>query len=71
MELRYYQKDAESAAIDALRSGLNPVIQLPTGSGKSLVIASIGSKFERKGGRIVVLTHVKELVDQNAKTLHR
>jgi len=48
MELRYYQSDAESAAIDALKSGLNPVIQLPTGSGKSLVIASMAAKFAKK-----------------------
>jgi len=71
MQLRYYQSEAESAAIDALKSGLNPVIQLPTGSGKSLVIASMAAKFAKKGGRLVVLTHVKELVEQNENTLKR
>ena len=71
MQLRYYQSEAESAAIDALKSGLNPVIQLPTGSGKSLVIASMAAKFAKKGGRLVVLTHVKDLVEQNENTLKR
>lgn len=71
MELRPYQKEAVTAAVQALRQGLNPALQLPTGAGKSLVIAHLASKFEAKGGRMVVLTHVKELVEQNESTLRR
>lgn len=71
MELRYYQKDAITAAVQALRDGLNPALQLPTGAGKSLVIAHLASKFAQKGGRLVVVTHVKELVQQNEATLRR
>jgi DNA repair protein RadD len=49
----------------------NPVVALPTGTGKSLVIA----EFIRRawqlypGTRILVLTHVKELVGQNFEKL--
>ena len=35
MELRDYQKGAVTATVQALREGLNPVAQLPTGAGKS------------------------------------
>lgn len=71
MELRPYQREAVTASVQALKQGLNPAIQLPTGAGKSLVIAHLASKFQAKGGRMIVLTHVKELVDQNEKTLKR
>ena len=71
MELRPYQQEAVTATVQALRQGLNPAIQLPTGAGKSLVIAELASKFAAKGGSMVVLTHVKELVEQNESTLRR
>tara|TARA_R110000868_G_scaffold114309_6_gene306326 strand:- start:6124 stop:7650 length:1527 start_codon:yes stop_codon:yes gene_type:complete len=71
MELRPYQREAVTASVQALKQGLNPAIQLPTGAGKSLVIAHLASKFEAKGGRMIVLTHVKELVEQNENTLNR
>ena len=71
MQLRYYQEEAVTATVDALRSNLNPAIQLPTGAGKSLVIAALAAKFQKRGGRMIVLTHVKELVQQNENTLKR
>jgi len=42
------------------------VIALPTGSGKSLVLAEVARKILDKGGRVLIATHVKELVAQNA-----
>jgi len=71
MELRPYQKEAVTAAVQALRQGLNPALQLPTGAGKSLIIAHLASKFAAKGGRMTIVTHVKELVEQNEATLRR
>jgi len=71
MELRPYQREAVTASVAALKLGLNPAIQLPTGAGKSLIIAHLASKFAAKGGRMIVLTHVKELVEQNESTLKR
>ncbi|MCL2623858.1 MAG: DEAD/DEAH box helicase, partial [Planctomycetaceae bacterium] len=50
----------------------NPCVVLPTGSGKSLVLAAIcRDAVLRWGGRVLVLAHVKELLQQNADKLQR
>lgn len=66
--LRPYQQ----AAVDSLyqwfenNSG-NPLVVVPTGGGKSLIIAafvhSVHSQWPKE--RILVLTHVRELIEQN------
>jgi len=61
--LRDYQQQAVDATIHHFRKSNEPaVIVLPTGAGKSLVIAEL-ARLARQ--RILVLTHVKELVEQN------
>jgi len=61
--LRPYQQEAVDATLRHFRqSGESAVIVLPTGAGKSLVIAELARLARR---RILVLTHVKELVEQN------
>ncbi|MEQ8785101.1 MAG: DEAD/DEAH box helicase family protein [Pirellulaceae bacterium] len=67
MELRYYQREAVDATYDFLRTREgSPLIVLPTGSGKSLVIAQIATDVVTKwGGRALILSHVKELLEQN------
>ena len=61
--LRSYQQDAVQATIQHFRqSDESAVIVLPTGAGKSLVIAELARLAKRK---ILVLAHVKELVEQN------
>jgi len=49
----------------AAKSG-NPVVVLPTGAGKSLLIALLIQQAVEFGGRVVVLAHRKELLQQNA-----
>lgn len=62
-QLRPYQKDAVSSVIQHFRKTDDPaLIVLPTGAGKSLVISELG-RIAR--GRVLVLAHVKELVEQN------
>jgi len=62
-QLRDYQQEAVSKVLKHFRkTNESAVIVLPTGSGKSLVIAELARLAKRK---ILVLTHVKELVDQN------
>lgn len=62
-ELRPYQKESVRAVIEHFRRGSDPaVVVLPTGAGKSLVIAQL-ARLAR--GRVLVLAHVKELVQQN------
>jgi DNA repair protein RadD len=61
--LRSYQKEAVDKAIGHFkRSKKAAVLVLPTGAGKSLVIAEL-ARIAR--GRVLVLAHVKELVEQN------
>ncbi|WP_439133876.1 DEAD/DEAH box helicase [Pseudomaricurvus sp.] len=61
--LRPYQREAVTATIQHFRqTSEGAVIVLPTGAGKSLVIAELGKLANR---RVLVLAHVKELVVQN------
>ncbi|MBD1389317.1 DEAD/DEAH box helicase [Neiella sp. HB171785] len=63
MKLRDYQQDAVDAVLRHFRqTDEAAVIVLPTGAGKSLVIAEL-ARLARYP--ILVLAHVKELVEQN------
>ncbi len=62
-KLRSYQQEAVDSTLKHFRRKRTPaVIVLPTGAGKSLVIAEL-AKIAK--GRVLVLAHVKELVEQN------
>jgi DNA repair protein RadD len=62
-ELRSYQQTAVDKTIGYFKKKRDPaVIVLPTGAGKSLVIAELARVAK---GRVLVLAHVKELVEQN------
>ena len=71
-ELREYQERAVDAIWDYFEHEEgNPLVILPTGSGKSLVLAAF---IERAittypGTRCLVLSHVKEIVAQDAEKL--
>ncbi|MGL4476310.1 MAG: DEAD/DEAH box helicase family protein [Shewanella sp.] len=68
MQLRDYQQASVNAAIEHFRrSSGSAVIVLPTGAGKSIVIAELAKLAK---GRVLVLTHVKELVAQNAEKIN-
>lgn len=73
MKLRYYQDEAIDAVPAYYMAGNvgNPLIALPTGTGKSLVIAGALKRYYEtwQNQRFIVLTHVKELVEQNANKL--
>lgn len=65
---RDYQQHAVSSLFTYFEGNEgNPIAALPTGTGKSLVIAFfIAEVFRRyRGQRLLVLTHVKELIAQN------
>ncbi len=62
--LRDYQRDASIAAVKRFKSryGKNGLLILPTGAGKSLVIADIASKLD---GPLLILNPQKEILEQN------
>lgn len=70
---RSYQTEAVSAIWNYFRTNAgNPVVAMPTGTGKSVVIARfLQSVFHAfPGQRIMMLTHVKELIAQNYEKLN-
>ena len=67
---RYYQAGANAAVWNYLcNEPGNPLVVLPTGAGKSLVIALLIEQARKFGGRVIVLQHRKELIEQNAAEL--
>lgn len=72
MQTRWYQEEAVESLYSYFQTNTgNPVIALPTGTGKSIVIGKFIQRaltdYARQ--RILMLTHVKELVEQNAAKL--
>ncbi len=73
MTPRYYQSEAVQSVFDYYLDGNtgNPLIALPTGTGKSfvnaLLIMGIVKRFP--GQQVLCLTHVKELIEQNYSSL--
>lgn len=81
-EPRWYQEEAVNSLFDffARNQGYdatgkpvraNPLICLPTGTGKSHVIADFTKEAMRRfpHTRVIMETHVKELIEQNARKL--
>lgn len=71
MKLRDYQQGAFDATLASLRNGRNPVVAVPTGGGKSAIAAALVDRFRSRGGYSLLLTHNRELISQNYKTLAR
>ena len=71
MKLRDYQQVAIDSVYDHLRNrDDNPCVVIPTGGGKTPVIATLcRDAVQRWNGRVLVLSHVKELLEQSAETL--
>jgi DNA repair protein RadD len=46
----------------------HPCIEIPTGGGKTIVLAEFCRIVTSHGGKVLVLTHVKELIEQGFKT---
>ena len=68
MDPRYYQQEGVAACYEYLSATQdNPCLVFPTGTGKSVIIAMlVADTVQRWGGRVCVLAHVKELLEQNA-----
>lgn len=72
MQLRSYQQEAVDSIWRYFETQYgNPCVCMPTGTGKSLVIAGFLESIYRQyqNQKVLVLTHVKELIEQNFKKL--
>lgn len=68
MQLRWYQSEGIAAIFNYfLQYSGNPIGAFPTGTGKSLIIAKLLQQIfcTWPGQRVMMLTHVKELIAQN------
>jgi DNA repair protein RadD len=72
LHLRPYQDEAKTAVYDHLRTrDDNPCVVVPTAGGKTPVMASIcKDAVDLWDGRVLVLAHVKELLEQAAEKLN-
>ncbi len=62
LKLRDYQQEALKAVQDAFKKGIsNQLIVLPTGTGKTIIMASIARHFDTK---VLLLAHREELIRQ-------
>jgi superfamily II DNA or RNA helicase len=65
--LRDYQVEAADAVVDGWQRGVEgPAVVLPTGSGKTSVIAELARREVAVGGRVLMLAHRNELIEQMA-----
>jgi DNA repair protein RadD len=74
LSLRPYQRAAIEALYDYFAASAgNPLVVMPTGTGKSLCIAGFTREAIAAYGdtRVLILTHVKELIQQNFMALLR
>lgn len=63
--LRPYQHEAGVAVVEDWAAGVSrTVVLLPTGCGKTDVIAALATDEAARGGRVLVLAHRTELLDQ-------
>lgn len=71
LKLRDYQQDAINSLYAWLKENTgNPCVVAPTGSGKAILIAEvIRLCVEQWQGRVLVLAHVKELLEQEGEKL--
>lgn len=74
MKLRQYQSDAIDSIYSWFAAGKDaPLIVTPTGSGKSVILGGFIKRalMEHPDTHILVVTHVKELVEQDAKAIRK
>lgn len=70
MALRPYQQAAADAIFGQWQSGVNKtLLVLPTGTGKTVVFASITENCVKNGDRVLILAHRGELLQQAADKL--
>ncbi|MCD8299566.1 MAG: DEAD/DEAH box helicase family protein, partial [Clostridiales bacterium] len=69
-ELRQYQSEAKDAILSEWSEGhRKTLLVLPTGTGKTIVFASVADNQVHQGHRVLIMAHRGELLDQAADKL--
>lgn len=72
MTLRPYQNQLANDIRGAFGSGANrPLAVSPTGSGKTVLFSYITSQVLKRGSRVIIVAHRREILDQISATLKR
>ncbi len=70
MNLRDYQRQAINTLRWAFQSGaMAPLLCLPTGGGKTIILATIARQAAARGRQVLILVHRRELIHQTASKL--
>jgi DNA repair protein RadD len=70
MNLRDYQQQAISDLRFAMQQGAKaPLLCLPTGGGKTIILATIAAQAAARGRQVLILVHRRELIHQTASKL--
>lgn len=65
--LRPYQKEAVRKAYEVWESLNSVLVVMATGLGKTVVFSEIASRWDYHNGRVLIIAHRKELIDQAAQ----
>lgn len=72
LTLRPYQQEAHDAILEKWQCGADKLLLvLPTGTGKTIVFASVTEDRVRQGSRVLILAHRGELLEQAADKLRK
>ena len=69
MELRAYQEEMIARLQKAWRRVNHVMMQMPTGTGKTVVIGEVIKREELAGARVLVVAHRRELIEQIRETI--
>ena len=70
--LRPYQAEARDAILQEWAEGRKrTLLVLPTGCGKTIVLAGVAEKMVSRGGRVLIMAHRGELLQQAADQVRR
>lgn len=65
--LRPYQREAiDSVFAYWRRGGTHPVVEVPTGGGKSAILGQLAREVVEMGSQVLIATHRRELIEQDA-----
>ena len=68
--LRDYQQKSEDDILRCMMRGFrSPLLVSPTGSGKTIIFCDIAEKAKKKGKRVLIITHRRELYKQTSAAL--